>query len=701
MKKNLRIWGICCIVLVLLLSASFTYAAKKSSQDNIEVAQKLLKIKKSRKKGIKRLAILAKLAKKDDFASSYIGHQAISILAKEYRSPSNIFIPAKGKLPKYDTDVISQKNTSVEKALKLVKDYNDFSIIRNCNPSEPDKEYCNPKLLPFLELSHCKAINLEVNESFKMVNYAETNTKGLDKCRTLFKFAEILYDVGEATDSIDNLERAKRYLSDCLQYGNDFFQPLKISETGKTKNKSGYAEWQSIKKQIPGFELEIDFALLAKELGPGYADLVRMKTHFADEDWFLAYPLAEKIMIKYPSTIYSTEARLYRCRMLLMNDTAGEYRDKDVPSGVKEMKKFIEDRPYGNLRGEAWLDLANHYLTYKWDSKQASYYYKNALDWFRKIRTMKDNIDLFAKSAKNGDVARQKKILSHSAPMGKNWFIDPWNRMNYRNSNPKEIINRKTAPLWYINEKEKEALFMVGFFLFMEEKFDEAKKCFIQITSVDNDIAMLEKKRIPNAIMRLRGACKQGFLAGMPAEMKPFKGKNRLKIMFADLQFVISHFKSAEKMYNSIYEDEANRNKPGVKAYALIGVANSIWMQRDQEKAYQISERVYREYPNVRPVAAHALMNCGYLASYANDMELNKKAYKIFYKCYKKYLDTTYGESALFRVALNYSFSDISKARKYMREYNRTYPKGKYKKALIKYIVNKNKSGEKNAETEK
>jgi tetratricopeptide (TPR) repeat protein len=268
-----------------------------------------------------------------------------------------------------------------------------------------------------------------------------------------------------------------------------------------------------------------------------------------------------------------------------------------------------------------------------------------------------------------------QKVQEAAKPKIKPVTYDIWHRMVYNSPSDMALVNRQTAP-WYVSSQEKECLFMTGFFLFMNGKYPEAKKHFDQVANIDADIAIFQAKDIPNVLMRLQGACKQGYLVATPEEMKIFKGKNKLRIMFADLEFILSKFEEAEKLYREVAEEA--KLKPEARVTALVGVANCLRMLDYNTKAAVY----YRKALKVKGVKrcqaeAGALYSYGFLLHQEANPESQKEGLKLLERCYRKYPDTGYGESALFHLVL-INGTDQQHARNYAKRYRNAYPQGKY-----------------------
>ena len=146
-------------------------------------------------------------------------------------------------------------------------------------------------------------------------------------------------------------------------------------------------------------------------------------------------------------------------------------KEESPKKEIKEVKgyleKFIKQQPDGLYRGEALMLLGKISLEIEWDAKDAEKFYKQALDWFRKAREKRDALSLYAPV--NDDLKTQ--ILPTQRPT----TLNQWKRIVYHDEDPLKLYNTANAPVWYIDDKEKECIYPLGFLAFAEGKYDEAK----------------------------------------------------------------------------------------------------------------------------------------------------------------------------------------------------------------------------------
>lgn len=617
------------IFFLFLVYPIFLRAEISKEEKLLRTTQKLLANPQTRKKGLK---LLSSLTREKDKSISYRAKARLGAMHRE--------------------------DGKVDKSLKLVGELSDFNKFSQYKTDSKEK---SAFVELFLESAHCNYSRKKVRESLKMLDYAEQHTEGIDKIRTFIKYGEILF-------ASNDLDRADRYLDDAQNYSKEYFKPKKGEGSEDAKPVLGTEDGVDLLKLIDRLKLGIEFARLAKEYGEGYALYFKMRTFYDEKNYFEAYPIAEKLKNEFPDSVYGDAGRFYWCKMLIPNDFAGNLKDKSLPSGQKELHKFIIDKPYGYWRGEAWMELGRIELEEKWNGDKAAEYYNKALAWFRYVREVKDKTDLYSLPPK----------VKIKADPGPNMVsLDQWNRTVYNELSKYAILNRETAP-WYINEREKDCLFMVGFFKFNEKKFIDAKECFIKASRLNKDIAYLEQKNFPNAVLRLRGACDQKYFIAHTSELKGFKKKNYLKINTADLKYILEKFKESRTIYESILNDPSSNDAE--KAYALVGIGNCLRLDGNKkEAALGLYSTAFEKFPKTA-AAAHAMLSYAYVASYCNDLKLRKKAPDLFLKCFQRYPDTIFGEEALARHIAN--SSNTATARRYASLYRKKYENGNFIKLV-------------------
>ncbi|MFZ2656393.1 MAG: hypothetical protein WAX69_15790 [Victivallales bacterium] len=597
------------VVVLLTAIVSSVYSEDKTSpEQSLLESEKLINSDKTHAKGIADLSKFVREKKDSDEK-----FEAKALLSKIYREEKKL-----------------------DKAVGIVSDCTEFEKV-SINSSF---KYKSCYLMAFLEAAHCKALDKNekhssVREAFKMLDYAVNNTEGIDNARSNYKYGAVLFDLGE-------FRKSDTYLKKALDVGNACSdEKQEIASTGDNKIPADGLPWQKLKRQIDELLFLVSMELLREDFGEGYALYVKMRTYYDRKDFYKAFSDARKLKEDFSGEVYGEAGRFYWCRMLLENDFGGELRDKNLPCGMKEMHKFIEDKPDGLYRGEALMELGRVELEKNWDSDKSSEYYTKALEWFRTVRERKDVAELYAVPENISKISAPQKPISG---------LDEWFRIVYREPSPKEIVNIKTAP-WYMDEMEKECLFMMGFFLLMENQPDKAKECFSQVKGISKELTALDSKGIPNILWRLESACNIGYMVFPPEEKKYLKGKNKLICFYAELNYLLEKFDVAKEFYRKILDDP--KSKEQEKAIAWLGLGICCDMTRGVAKEDSVKEEEYfknaLKLAGTTPIAGAILMRLGFFYQ-ANSLTAEKSI-----DCYKNYLKShsggRYEEKALFRLS--------------------------------------------------
>ncbi len=613
---------------IFALCISLCAASEKQLVENeglLDEAKGLLLKEKERDKAVN---ILQQLAKTKEASIAY---PAKAILAREFNRAG-----------------------LTDRALKVLEGCDDFSKL-----SGAEAKYY---LLPFLELARIQALHGSVNNAFKMLDYAvHKSPSDSGKGRAAISFAETYLDIQRPADAIAWLNKFNEIRQTALK----ILQSASPGENYKTDaaTKVDNAIWAELQKDYETLRLRADMALMAEECGQDYADYFMMRELYDKGDYTGALGMARKLKQSCPGSDYGQYASLCEARCLL---NVG-----DVKEAEKVLHNFIQAQPFGLYRGEAWIELGKIELETNWDAKNASDCYEQAIAWFRRTREIKDASSLFA---------LPDNVKKYAAPLGKPYSIDEWYRTVPRCITPKEIVNEKTAP-WYLDENEKEALFMSGFLLMYDDKYAEAKERFSRISNLDSDHALLESKDIPNSLMRLKSACDQGFLQIDQKHLSKFGRKKRIKLFLADFCWTIERFDKAMSLCAEV-ENDSTAN-PEEKAYALFVNNRCIYSQGKNDIAEKGFQKICSDYPKTSS-SPLALLYLGYLSNNRNGAW--EKAVEYYERCQREYPASAPAECCLARCVYTADSEDTLVAWRFAQDYLKKYPNGKYSDAVKETI---------------
>ena len=129
-------------------------------------------------------------------------------------------------------------------------------------------------------------------------------------------------------------------------------------------------------------------------------------------------------------------------------------------------------------------------------------------------------------------------LKKQTQPTQKPTTLHEWKRIVYHDEDPLKLYNTATAPVWYVDDKEKECVYALGFLVFAAEKYDVAKSYWSKLPALDPDIAAIDS-RLPTVITRLLSSCELKAMMFWPEEKKDIRDKDlRLIIQHAELLMI-------------------------------------------------------------------------------------------------------------------------------------------------------------------
>ena len=525
-------------------------------------------------------------------------------------------VPLSGIATDLDKAVDLRKTEQFSKAEQLLKKYSSPAKFDSLNPTEKIEF-----LRGLLELAHIRALKDDVPGSLALLNWAEGRKDPYQRAISCVKYAEILLD-------LDEFERASAYLKNADEIigkrateeesGAAIGQGGAVADTG--------AIWRDLKDDASALKAEIEAETLKKKFGASYGNYVKLRRlqvllkrsrtpRYQKE----AMRLADELIETDPASQFAAAAGYLKGEIL-----ASRLKENSPKKEIKEVKdylnQFVKQQPDGLYRGEALMLLGKISLEIEWNAKDAEKYYSQALDWFRKAREKRDAVSLYA--AMNDDLKKQ------SAPTQKPTTLNQWKRIVYHDEDPLKLYNTANAPVWYVDNKERNCIYVLGFLAFSDGKYDNAKHYWEKILSLSPDIAAVDQ-RLPNVQSRLLQACRMNAMAFWPEEKAFLKQSGlRLKFLNSEYLILIEQFDEAIKGFEKLAETNDIRQK----ALAYVGMLIAVDLTgRDgsKEKAEKLCNWILQQKRLLKePIYARALLFGGQLKTSRNGME--KKAIPFF-----------------------------------------------------------------------
>ncbi len=432
-----------------------------------------------------------------------------------------------------------------------------------------------------LELAHIRALKDDVSGALALLNWAEGRKDPYQRAIACVKYAEILLDLGE-------FERAQGYLKNADEIiskrATDENSGVAIGQGGEVTDSGG--TWRNLRDYSDALKAEVESEEMKKKFGATYGNYVKLRrlqrlVKRSKTPRYLkeALRVADEIIDIDPASQFAAAAGYLKGEIF-----ASRLKEESPKKEIREVKdyldKFIRQQPDGLYRGEALMLLGKISLEIEWDAKDAEKYYAQALEYFRKAREKRDAVSLYA--AINDDLKKQ------STPTQKPTTLNQWKRTIYHDEDPLKLYNAANAPSWYISDKEKHCIFALGFVLFSNGKFEDAKKYWKQIIDYSPELAAIDP-RFPNVQKRLLAACNVGYMMFTTNEKSSIKNRDtRLKLQCAEFLYLQEKFDDAIKMFEKIEKEQKNLE---AQAVAILGKADC-----EETKGESTSKRKSAKY---------------------------------------------------------------------------------------------------------
>ena len=588
-----------------------------------------------------------------------------------------VAVPLSGIATDLDKAVDLRKTEQFSKAEQLLKKYSSPAKFDSMNPMEKIEF-----LRGLLELAHIRALKDDVSGSLALLNWAEGRKDPYQRAIACVKYAEILLD-------LDEFERASAYLKNADEIirkratEEDF--GAAIGQGGTTADTG--AIWRDLRDDASALKAEIEAETLKKKFGASYGNYVKLRRlqvllkrsrtpRYLKE----AMRLADELIETDPASQFAAAAGYLKGEIL-----ASRLKENSPKKEIKEVKdyldKFVRQQPDGIYRGEALMLLGKISLEIEWNAKDAEKYYSQALDWFRKAREKRDAVSLYA--AMNDDLKKQ------SAPTQKPTTLNQWKRIVYHDEDPLKLYNTANAPVWYVDDKEKNCLLKLGLCAFLNENFTRASEIWLMACKLDTDIMQLSAQNWPSVLMRLADAAKFKTMSFPPQVKKYIKTeKARIKIQTAEFYYILERFCDMKTIFQNIISDPQSDNNAKALSYIGLGMyaemTNSANSAPERKKVASYYQHAMASGKNT-PIEEEALARMAFYFQAGSETYTDGSA--LIKQYLKRYPKGEYVPYIKFREGLICLYAgDISAAKKVLKTLERQYPQSPYTRSLSQKI---------------
>lgn len=549
----------------------------------------------------------------------------------------------------WETAAELRKNDEIDKAEVILKKYSSPAGFEQLKPSEKTEF-----LRGLLELAHIRALKDDVVGALALLNWAEGRSDAYLRSIACVKYAEVLLDLSE-------FERAQGYLANADELiktrAIDSKNGIAIGQGGE--NIDTGSAWRELRNESDALKADIESEEMKTKFGATYGNYVKLRRlqqiakracipRYRNE----AIRIADDIITTDPASQFAAAAEYLKGELMAARLT--EDSDKKEIKKVKDyLEKFVNAHPEGLYRGEALMLLGKTSLEIEWDAKDAESFYTQALDYFRKARDKRDAVSLYA--------AISDDLKSQIEPTQKPTTLNEWKRIVYHDEDPLKLYNTTNAPVWYIDDKEKNVLLILGLIRFSKGDFNGAAEVWEKVKPLDRNIADMDP-RLPNIYTRLISACNVKHMMFTLEEKRNIRNSNlRLKVQYAEYLFLQEKFDEAQTRFKNLLklvkDDET-------KAVLLIGVAD-----------------------------------CTEIAAQGNYKQASAKLYEQIIRNEKLKRSDVYA-LAIFRYAMSLwgTVPGQKRAYGYCMEYTKAFPNGRnFREAqfhAIRYLILNNKQNE-------
>jgi tetratricopeptide (TPR) repeat protein len=228
-------------------------------------------------------------------------------------------------------------------------------------------------------------------------------------------------------------------------------------------------------------------------------------------------------------------------------------------------------------------------LEIEWNANDAEKYYAQALDYFQKSREKRDAVSLYA--AMSDDLKKQ------TAPVQKPTTLNQWKRIEYHDEDPLKLYNTANAPVWYVNDKEKNCLFMLGFCKYISENFKAASEIWHKLPEVDTDLSYLKGTIYESTAKRLYAACYDKHM-GITSQEKGEIKNNKIATMikFAEFFYLQEKFALAINMFERIAVMPEADNQVKFICWASIGSCYGAIPEKPKDMEYYKKALAFKNF---------------------------------------------------------------------------------------------------------
>jgi len=350
--------------------------------------------------------------------------------------------------------------------------------------------------------------------------------------------------------------------------------------------------------------------------------------------------------------------------------------EQAAKTALSQLEEFIKNDEFGIYRGEAFLSLADYYLSNQLNYEKTEKILNDAEKWFYSLK--------FIKSEKKFKVPFKAQIIS--SPNSTVYEKDIFGNIEKAKIKPEMIINRNTS-LWYINSLKTKLYSMKGFINFFLGNKQKALDNYKSMKKFDLLGQVYNSNNDWNDYDRLVWGAEHGYFYALPSELEEFGDKAKFAVLVGDYYYITMQFEKSGNIFTHILFDKRKKftiNKP-LKAYCQFMIGNSLYWKDKRKSAFELWLNAYFTAPKTY-TGERGLFAAGQIAITDMGEKMNVQERK-YYKQKGLELLTKLSQKANFR-----DFKNQAKLALAMFEYkSQNYIKAKKMLQSINTINDKEK----------
>ncbi len=407
---------------------------------------------------------------------------------------------------------------------------------------------------------------------------------------------------GDCMRTVSEYAKTLKYYKEALAIGEKHFARTETYDqnTGDrtlSMKKPFYDDWLRVKARIESKQKSLKRQLRVLDFGEDFVLYEEGRLLQTEDKLEEALTAFDELVTRFPAGIYAEAAAFYRC-LCVENGKAEEVYD--------ELKKFYRKNPRGLYRGEALFEMARIEMLNEGDDRKALRLFDECIDWCETARKDDRTVAAYTIPTKSQEISAPPKAAQAVVQDGK-LVVEKTVAAN-------KLVNRLTAPHWYLNRLEREARYNAATCLMFAGKWDKAREKLKRILEIDGELASVHRRGFVNAFHAMNELCRVQRVQYFESELRGISRSDRVRIAYAEVQLRLGHHGVARLAYQELHARALEDDDDDLIALAGFSLASLNYIDGHRTKAEDEMKALVERYPRSRvaPRLHYALGNiCG------------------------------------------------------------------------------------------